>query len=331
MKLQGRVLVTGGAGYIGSHAVEQLIPSGAEVFIYDNLSTGYRKLLHPEAKFIEGDVRNTELVHRVLVENKIDSIIHFAAFTSVAESVALPEKYYDNNFIGTLNLLKALQGTPVQNFVFSSTAAVYSDPGEKLVDENSLTDPLTPYGRSKLMSEACIQDYSKTSGLRSVILRYFNVAGASLSGKLGQCGDEHTVLIKRAALAAAGKIKRLEIFGTDYTTVDGTAVRDYIHIEDLAELHLLALDMLKQGIPSTILNCGYGHGFSVKQVVNTMKKVSGKDFDVVEKPRRSGDLGQVVASVDKLKKLTNWRPKRDNLELICQTAYQWEVQGQSPS
>lgn len=337
-RLPHKILVTGGAGYIGSHTVDQLIQAGSQVWILDNFSTGHKKLVHPQAQLIEGDTRDTDLVHDQLLKNDIDSIIHFAAFTSVAESVANPEKYYDNNFGGTISLLKALERTSVDSFVFSSTAAVYADPGAQAVDESSLTNPGTPYGKSKLMSEQAIQDYStavanfssQTSSsfernFNSIILRYFNVAGASASGQWGQIGNEHTVLVKRAALAAVGKIPRLEIFGTDYPTLDGTAIRDFIHVEDLANIHLSALKHMKLKRQSVLLNCGYGHGYSVRQVIETMKRVSGRDFPVVELARRRGDLAQVIANSDRLKEQFDWCPQMDDLELICRSAFEWEL------
>jgi UDP-glucose 4-epimerase len=320
-----KILVTGGAGYIGSHAVDALIKKGDQVFIFDNFSTGHRDLVNPKAKLIEGDVRDVELVHSILNQNKIEGVIHFAAFTNVAESIQKPDLYYGNNFQGTVQILKAVEKTAVRYFVFSSTAAVYQDPGQELVTEDSTTNPVTPYGRSKLMSEQVIRDCAASLNYRYMILRYFNVAGASEEGKWGQRGDEGSVLIKRAALAAAGKIKSLSIFGTDYPTVDGTGVRDFIHVDDLADVHLLALHHLEKGGESDLLNCGYGHGFSVLQVIETMKKVSGQEFEVRLENRRPGDLPQVVASNDKVKSLLKWTPKRDNLELICRTAYEWEI------
>lgn len=320
-----KVLVTGGAGYIGSHAVDLFLQAGHQVWILDNFSTGYRQLVHPSSKLVEGDTRDTALVHQVLKENQIDAVIHFAAFTSVAESMTKPEIYYDNNFGGTLSLLKAIEKTLVKTLVFSSTAAVYADPGQKPVTEASEMNPVTPYGKSKLMSEKAIEDFCKVNGMSAVILRYFNVAGASLSGRWGQVGDEHTSLIKRAALAASGKIGHLEVFGTDYATPDGTAIRDYIHVQDLADLHVEAMTIAKKQGDVQIVNCGYGHGFSVRQVIETMKRVSGVDFKVVEKPRRPGDLGQVISDVQKLRALTSWRPQNDDLEHICRTAYQWEL------
>lgn len=316
------VLVTGGSGYIGSHTTAKLVEQGYSVTVLDNLSTGFERLTHPQAKFVRGNVRDEKLVEKVILENSVEAIIHFAAFTSVAESVRNPEKYYENNFGGTLGVLKAIQNAKtVKNLIFSSTAAVYSDPGKNKVTENSSVMPGTPYGKSKWMSEQAIQDFCVNSDLKATILRYFNVAGASKTGQLGQIGDEHTVLVKRAALAAVGKISELEIFGTDYPTPDGTAVRDYIHVEDLADLHILALKRSFSGI----LNCGYGQGFSVRQVIDMMKKVSGADFKTVEKGQRPGDLPSVVADNSQILNQFHWQPRYNDLEIICRSAFNWEV------
>lgn len=321
-----KILVTGGAGYIGSHVVAKLIEQGHQVVVIDDFSTGFRRLLHPGAQFFKGDVKDVNLIRSILQETSIEAIFHFAAFTSVAESVRVPEKYYENNLGGTVSILKAVQATSsVKYFVFSSTAAVYSDPGKKLVSEESLINPPTAYGKSKWMSEQALMDFSAARGLKVTILRYFNVAGASSDGKWGQIGDEHTVLVKRAALAAVGKISEIQIFGTDYETPDGTAIRDFIHVEDLADLHGLALDKLKNSQFSGILNCGYGKGFSVRQVLDTMKKVSGKKFTVIEKARRPGDLPSVVADNSELLRRFAWQPKHQDLEQICRSAYLWEM------
>jgi UDP-glucose 4-epimerase len=319
-----KVLVTGGAGYIGSHAVESLIQSGHSVVIVDNLSRGHRHLVHPQAQLIEADVRETEKMASIYRNEKVEAILHFAAFTGVSESLEKPAMYYSNNLGGTISLLKACEAYQVPYFIFSSTAAVYQDPGMELVTEQSKIKPVTPYGETKLMSEKIIQDSASSLGTKYMLLRYFNVAGASVSNRWGQEGLDATALIKRAALVAAGHLKSFSIFGTDYPTADGTAVRDFIHIEDLADLHVEALNHLSQGGHSDILNCGYGHGFSVRQVVQTMKSVSGQDFPVFEEGRRPGDLPQVVASNQKIKTLFNWTPKRDDLQLICRTAYNWE-------
>jgi len=319
------ILVTGGAGYIGSHAVEQLVEKGHRVTVLDNFSTGHRTLMNPKAKLVEGAIQDTDLVHRTLKTEKIEAIIHFAAFTSVAESMVNPEKFYSNNFGGTLSLLEAAKNTSLKYFLFSSTAAVYSDPGSNKVTEESNIDPVSPYGKSKWMSEQALVDSAKILNLRYGVLRYFNVAGASLQGKIGQFGSTPGALVKSAALAAVGKIPHLSINGTDYPTKDGTAERDYIHVSDLAELHLLTLEALKLE-PSLLLNCGYGHGFSVREVIQTMQKVSKTDFKVTVGPRRPGDLVSVVADTTKLNRQLQWKPRYDDLELICKTAYDWEVQ-----
>lgn len=319
-----KVLVTGGAGYIGSHTVDSLIRQGHQVVILDNFSTGHRELLHSQAQLVVGDIRDHQLIANTVKQHQIEGVIHFAAFTSVAESVSNPAKYYDNNFQGTLGVLKGIENSGVKYFIFSSTAAVYADPQGATVTEQSLKNPITAYGRSKLMSEQAIQDISGASGIKFVILRYFNVAGASLSGRYGQIGDEHTVLIKRACLAAVKKLSHLSVFGTDYATKDGTAVRDFIHVEDLADVHVLSLGYLARGGESEILNCGYGHGFTVREVIEAVQKVSGYKFPVKEESRRPGDLAEVVADSGKLKKLFTWQPKYPDLELICRTAYDWE-------
>jgi len=319
-----KVLVTGGAGYVGSHTVDSLIRQGHQVVILDNFSTGHRELLHSQALLIAGDIRDHQLIAATVKEHQIEGVIHFAAFTSVAESVSNPAKYYDNNFQGTLGVLKGIENSNVRFLIFSSTAAVYADPQGSTVTEQSLKNPITAYGRSKLMSEQAIQDICTASGVKFVILRYFNVAGASLSGRYGQIGDEHTVLIKRACLAAVKKLTHLSIFGVDYATKDGTAIRDFIHVEDLADLHVLSLGYLLQGGKSEILNCGYGHGFTVREVIETVQKVSGYKFPVKEEPRRPGDLAEVVADSSKLKNLFHWQPKYPDLELICRTAFDWE-------
>jgi UDP-glucose 4-epimerase len=320
-----KVLVTGGAGYIGSHAVDSFIQAGHTVVIVDNFSTGSRDLVHPKAKLIEADIRETGKMSRIYEDEKIEAIVHFAAFTGVNESLKNPELYYLNNLGGTISLLAACQKHRISYFIFSSTAALYQDPGLEPVTENSPTGPVTPYGQTKLMSEKVIRDSAESLGIRFMLLRYFNVAGASESNRWGQPGEDATVLIKRAALVASGKLGSFSIFGTDYPTIDGTAVRDFIHVDDLADLHVEALRYLSQGGQSEIVNCGYGHGFSVKQVIETMQKVSGKSFPVLTEGRRAGDLPQVVASNEKAKRLFQWTPKRDNLQLICQTAYNWEM------
>lgn len=320
-----KVLVTGGAGYIGSHTAQALLGAGHQVMVMDNITTGFREAVPVGVELIQGDVRNGALLAEVLKKNSVDAIIHFAAKLIVPESLEKPIEYYENNTMGVLSLVQACVASNVKKVVFSSTAAVYGDVSTNaLLTEKTPTAPLNPYGSSKLMSEQILRDCEAPHGLRSVCLRYFNVAGAAEGGKNGQRTANATHLIKVASQAACGKRASVGIFGTDYPTPDGTGVRDYIHVEDLADLHVLALNYLNEGGKSEIFNCGYGHGFSVREVIDTVKKVSGVDFKVEEQPRRAGDAATLVADSSKVRKAFNWTPQRDNLELICKTAYEWE-------
>lgn len=317
-------LVTGGAGYIGSHTVEALLKANYKVVIIDDLSTGNARLIHPLAKFVKLSVLSTEEVFRILKDENIDGVIHFAAKIIVPESITSPLTYYRNNIYGVLSVLEACKKANVKNFVFSSTAAVYGNTGDELISESTKTDPLNPYGFSKLFSEQIIKDCEKEFGLNSVILRYFNVAGASQSLKFGQMSKVATHLIKIASEAACGKRDFVAITGSDYPTFDGTGIRDYIHVEDLAEIHVLALEYLFNGGKSDILNCGYAHGLSVRQVIQAIKKVSGVDFKVIESERRLGDAAQLIANNAKLRSVLRWSPKNDDIELICRSAYLFE-------
>lgn len=320
-----KVLVTGGAGYIGSHTAQALLGAGHQVMVMDNITTGFREAVPVGVELIQGDVRNGALLAEVLKKNSVDAVIHFAAKLIVPESLEKPIEYYENNTMGVLSLVQACVASNVKKVVFSSTAAVYGDVATNaLLTEKTPTAPLNPYGSSKLMSEQILRDCEAPHGLRSVCLRYFNVAGAAEDGKNGQRTANATHLIKVASQAACGKRASVGIFGTDYPTPDGTGVRDYIHVEDLADLHVLALNYLNEGGKPEIFNCGYGHGFSVREVIDTVKKVSGVDFKVEEQPRRAGDAATLVADSSKVRKAFNWTPKRDNLELICKTAYEWE-------
>ena len=320
-----KVLVTGGAGYIGSHTAQALLKAGHRVVILDNITTGFREAIPTGAEFAQGDVRNSSTLAEVMKKHSVEAVVHFAAKLIVPESIEKPMEYYENNTMGVLSLVQACAANNVQKIVFSSTAAVYGDAtSDGLITEKSPTAPLNPYGSSKLMSEQILRDCEAPHGIRSVCLRYFNVAGAAESGQNGQRTKNATHLIKVASEAACGKRASVGIFGTDYSTPDGTGVRDYIHVEDLADLHVLALQYLNEGGKSEIFNCGYGHGFSVREVINMVKKVSGVDFKVEEQPRRAGDAATLVADSSKVRKAFNWTPKRDNLELICKTAYEWE-------
>lgn len=317
------ILVTGGAGYIGSHVVRQLGERGENVVVLDNLSTG-RKEAVLYGTLVVGDTGDRELVMKLLREHNIKSILHFAANTVVPESVEKPLQYYRNNTVNVLNLLECCQATGVEHFIFSSTAAVYGTPDTLMVTEESPTRPESPYGLSKLMSEWLLRDYAATGAIRHVTLRYFNVAGADPEARIGQATPNATHLIKVAVEALCGKRANVSVFGNDYPTPDGTGVRDYIHVEDLAAAHLSALDYLRSGGKSVTLNCGYGHGYSVLEVLKTAEKVAGKPLDIRYAPRRPGDLAAIAADSSKLRQLLNWQPRFDNLETIVQHALQWE-------
>jgi len=322
--MKNKILVTGGAGYIGSHTTNALIESGFDVVIVDDLSTGFEKLIHPKAKFYLASVLDSEAIKEIMLTENISGVIHFAAKIIVPESIQRPLDYYLNNTMGVLSMLEACKASHVKNFVFSSTAAVYGNASMELINESTPTAPINPYGHSKLFSEQIIRDSQIEFGLESVILRYFNVAGASASMRFGQLSKTATHLIKIASETACSKRDSMSITGIDYPTADGTGVRDYIHVEDLADIHVLAMKHLLAGGTSEIFNCGYGHGASVKEVIETIKKVSGNNFLTLEAPRRLGDAAQLVADSSKLRKTLNWIPKRDNLELICQSAYLFE-------
>ena len=317
------VLVTGGAGYIGSHVVRQLGEGGRAVVVVDNLSTGFEKAV-VHGTFIAGDVGDRSLMDRVLRGHGIDTVMHFAAHTIVPESVRDPLKYYGNNTCKTRALLEACAHAGVTHFVFSSTAAVYGIPTTSLAREDSPTCPINPYGTSKLVSEWMLRDAAAASRLRYVILRYFNVAGSDPEGRIGQSTREATLLIKVAAEVALGKRAALAIFGTDYPTPDGTGIRDYIHVDDLACAHLRALDYLEHGGEPVVLNCGYGHGYSVREVIRAIEKIRGQRLNVREEPRRAGDPPTLVAGADRIRSLLAWHPRYDDLEFIVKTSLDWE-------
>jgi UDP-glucose 4-epimerase len=317
------VLVTGGAGYIGSHMVLELVDAGEKVVVLDDLSTGFRWSVPQEAAFAVGDVGDKALVSRLIDEHGIDSIMHFAAKIVVPESVTDPLAYYLNNTVKSRALIETAVTQGIKNFVFSSTAAVYGNAEAPLLTEDMPLAPINPYGRSKLMSEWMLQDAHHAHGLRYAILRYFNVAGADPKGRSGQSTPQATHLIKVAAQAALGQRPYLDVFGTDYATPDGTCVRDYIQVNDLARAHLVALRHLRGGGDCTVMNCGYGHGASVLDVIKVVKDVSGVDFEVRHSPRRPGDPAQLVARVDRIRSL-GWEPQHDDLADIVDQALRWE-------
>lgn len=317
------ILVTGGAGYIGSHVVKQLGDRGEQVVVVDNLVTGFRDaVLH--GTFVEGNVGDMALMEDTIRRYNVDTVMHFAASTIVPESVENPLKYYGNNTANTRNLLEVCQNTGVAHFIFSSTAAVYGEPANALITEQTPTAPINPYGMSKLMSENMLRDLSKASPMRHVILRYFNVAGSDPQGRVGQSTLKATLLTKVAAEAAVGKREHVYVFGTDYPTPDGTGVRDYIHVEDLADAHLRALDYLRQGNASITLNAGYGHGFSVREVLNAVERVNGNPLRIIDQPRRAGDPPALIAQCDNIRNLLGWEPRYDDLDTILKTAIAWE-------
>lgn len=318
-----KILVTGGAGYIGSHVVRQLGEAGYDLVIYDNCSTGNpSSVLYGE--LVVGDLSDIESLYRTFAQHQFTAVLHFAASMVVPESVAHPLDYYANNTRNTLNLLRCCQAFGVNQFVFSSTAAVYGNTEEEAVTESTATWPINPYGRSKLASEWIIQDFGKTSDLRYVILRYFNVAGADPEMRIGQFSPKATHLIKVSCQAALGKRPSVSIFGTDFPTPDGTGVRDYIHVEDLAAAHVKALAYLQAGWESQVLNCGYGHGYSVREVIAKVKELSGINFPVFEEGRRNGDPACVIADSTRIREVLGWQPQYDRLETIVKNTLEWE-------
>jgi UDP-glucose 4-epimerase len=318
-----KIFVTGGAGYIGSHVVKALGEKGHDILVFDNLSTGHDWAIL-FGKLVRGDLADTKLLNETLKTFRPDAVIHFAASIQVEESMRKPLLYYRNNVINTLNLLEAMAENNIEYLIYSSTAATYGMPQKMPVDEETPLNPINPYGASKMMIERVLADLSASRNFHYIALRYFNVAGADPEGRIGQVYKEATHLITRSLKTAKGECDKLFIYGTDYPTPDGTCVRDYIHVDDLALAHLRALTYLMGTQKSDVMNCGYGHGFSVKEVVEIAKKVTGINFPTVDAPRRPGDPPTLTADSSKLKKATGWRPNHDDLAYIIHTAWEWE-------
>ncbi|WP_152054967.1 UDP-glucose 4-epimerase GalE [Aliarcobacter butzleri] len=331
-----QILVTGGAGYIGSHLVKQLLEQTTyNIIIIDNLSTGFLSTINTlisldktnsRIKFYNQDLKDSINIEKIFKENNIKEIVHFAAFSQVEESVKNPIKYYINNTINTSNLINIALKYNVEKFIFSSTAAVYGEISNNilLINENIITNPINPYGKSKLFSEEILKDVSNMKkSFKYVILRYFNVAGADIDGLLGENHNPETHLIPLVIKTSLNKRDHIKIFGTDYNTKDGTCIRDYIHVCDLADAHIKALEYLNNN-ESDIFNCGYGHGYSVKEIIETVKQISDKNFEILFEKRRSGDPAILVADNTKIKRKMKWNPKYDDLNLICKTSLEWE-------
>ncbi len=318
------VLVTGGAGYIGSHMVLRLIDAGEEVVVLDNLVTGFDWAVDGHARLVVGNAGDIDLVAKIIADHGIESIVHFAGSIVVPESVVDPLKYYRNNTAVSRSLLEAAVAGGVKHFIFSSTAAVYGMTGLDPVSEDVPLNPLSPYGKSKLMTEMMLADVAAAHPITYGVLRYFNVAGADPGGRSGQSTSGATHLIKVAAQAALGQRDKVGIFGTDFPTPDGTGVRDYIHVTDLAEAHALLLGYLRAGGASATMNCGYGRGFSVREVIQTVREVTGVNFVAEEAPRRAGDPAAIVAKADKVRQVLGWVPKHDALPGIVADAVRWE-------
>jgi UDP-glucose 4-epimerase len=325
---QGSILVTGGAGYIGSHTVKELLKRRYDVVVFDNLSAGHRQFVLTD-RFVEGDLLDLDSLRTCFDRFSFDSIVHFAALTSVPDSVRDPQRYYQTNIIAGLNLLQVMLEHDVKKLVFSSSAAVYGSPQVVPIPEDHPKNPESPYGRTKWIFEQILEDYGRAYGLKSISLRYFNAAGSDPAGEIGEWHDPETHLIPIVLAVAQGKREHVEIFGTDYDTPDGTCIRDFIHVSDLAEAHLLALEHLREGAPSTAYNLGTGAGHSVREVVEICSKVTGTEIRAVEAPRRPGDLPRLLADSTRTLKDLRWSPRYPELETIVRTAWDWMTSGQS--
>jgi len=322
---RGTILITGGAGYIGSHVVLKLREQGERVIVLDDLSRGFRRAVL-EVPLVVASVGDREQVLATLRAHEVDTVMHFAACTIVPESVSDPLKYYRNNTCSTRTLIECCLESGVSNFVFSSSAAVYGIPDDGIAAEDTPPQPINPYGTSKLMSEWMLRDVGAASSLRYVALRYFNVAGSDLGARIGQATRGATLLVKVACEVALGRRSHISIFGTDYPTPDGTGVRDYIHVEDVASAHVAALRYLRRGGASTVLNAGYGRGYSVREVLSSIERIAGKRLTVREEPRRPGDPPSLVARAERIRSELDWEPRLDDLDTIVRTALRWEQQ-----
>lgn len=316
------ILVTGGAGYIGSHIIELLVKKKFKVFIYDNLVTGYKKLINKKAVFIKGDIKNSKLLVKTINDNNINSIIHLAGYLNISEGQKNKKKYYKNNVIGTLNLVKACKNSTVKNIIFSSSCSIYGNI-KGSVSEKNIPKPKSYYAFTKYKSEEIIKKYGKKFNFKYGILRYFNVAGASPSGKIGEIEKSYGHLIKNLAIQSTKLRPKVDIFGNNYNTKDGTCIRDYIHVSDLADIHILVLKKISSSKKSLILNCGYGKGYSVKEIVEIFKKIK-KGVIIKYKKKRIGDVAQIYSDNSKLKKILKWKPKFNNIQTILKSAIKWE-------
>jgi UDP-glucose 4-epimerase len=323
MPSRARVLVTGGAGYIGSHVVLRLAAAGHEVVVLDNLSSGHAWAVLG-GELVIADLADRPRLEALLEERRFDALMHFAASIWVAESMREPVKYYSNNTVNALGLFAAAARQGVPLVVFSSTAAVYGQPDVDPIDETTPLAPINPYGASKMMAERMLADIAAVAGMRTAVLRYFNVAGADPAGRIGEATPDNSHLVKVACEVAMGLREQLVVNGTDYPTPDGTCIRDYIHVDDLAAAHVAALDYLLDGGPSTVLNCGYGHGTSVREVLEAVAEVSGVDLPITHGPRRPGDPARLVAATDRIRQVLGWRPQHDDLRRIVDSAWRWE-------
>jgi UDP-glucose 4-epimerase len=318
-----KILVTGGAGYIGSHTVKELLRRSCDVLVLDNLSTGHRELVG-EGDFIEADLRDVDTLRRVFSENTIEAVIHFAASCYVGESLTKPMKYYENNVICGMNLLGAMVEQKTRHIIFSSSAAVYGNPVEIPITEEHPQLPINPYGQTKSLFEDILRSHERLHSIRYVSLRYFNAAGDDPDGEIGEIHEPETHLIPLALDAALGHIPHLEVFGTDYKTPDGTCIRDFIHVSDLADAHIRCLEYLSEGGPSNVYNLGTGKGYSVKQIIDAVKRVTGRVVPCVNSPRRPGDPPELVASAEKIKNELGWVPKHSSVDEILTTAWKWQ-------